>query len=638
MNYTPQIVSTFADSSVERILIIDDAYDPPELDRQSSGDLLDILSAGDFRSRVDETLLDEEVREAAIEALTNNELEDSAIPTATAGLYQVFVDERAASVDPGGVFAATKGSALGALEPLLELLHHCQDDSPVLTVGKNNALNISSDFKPHLIFMDFFLSPPTGAITNITAGSGGTQSTKLLRSILSALCDDLPAVVLMSSQDVTRYKDTYFSQLDNKMTGFRFGFLHKSWVQGRGQELTVSGDAADVLMDTAGSFEFGRALEAALVTWKDGAEKALRRLYAELREFDVKDFAYLLKFRLYEEGEPFADYLEWFVGESLRAIVDDEVDWSVEEFSQLNDRTLASAIEGAHPLPSEGLAKFFHRMRFNSRASRVRNRLFLGDVFVSSDHEHVRMVVSPDCDLVSRRGNRAASRVLTIGGDIQGLNDGGAAAGDLIYDDSPKVIKWNRKDQMTHEFGDLANLRVGDSSYTYFASMRPMFAQAIQKSMVADLSRVGLPVPPTVDIGAPVTVHLKKNVDNQAQVVEIDGLEESYGQVILPRGGRDRQMRVLFTRRFLRELLAKLEELTDEDLPSDYREHWRNWTNQAERVRRAMLREGVKLPGEGVFKLVTSTDGPRGRSWLEIVVDISEEAQINMRGMDPLVS
>ncbi len=639
MNYAPQIIETFKVSSVERILVIDDAYDPPKFDPEFGGDMLDILSATDFdlREHVNEHALSEEDREAAIDALNATELDDSAIPAALAALYQVFVDTRTDVVDPGGVFAAAKGAALDALDPLVDLLHRCGDDPRIVKVGTREALRTSGDLQPDLIFMDFFLSPPARTTRDLTRGQWDgdrDRSIKLLKTILKALPNQVPAVVLMSSQDVADRKGAYLGRLEDRVMALRFGFLLKDWVQGSGQDLTASGDAADVLMDTSGSFEFGRVLETALMAWKLGAEKALEQLYSELREFDVKDFAYLLRFRLYKEGEPFADYLEWFLGDSLRAIVDDRVDWRTCEFRRLNDRSLTKAIEGAHPFPSPRLASFFHRLRFNSRESRPRGRFALGDLFVSPNLKSVRMVISPDCDLVPR--NRGATRILTIGGNIRGLHEDHALAGELIFQNSPKAIKWNCKDLMSHEFGECSSLQVDGESYTFFASMRPMAAQTIQKAVLADFSRVGLAVPPTVDVGAPVKVYLKKNVDNQGRVEELAELEESRAQVFMPRGGRDLKRRVLFTSRFFRELLARLQGLSEDDLLSDHRDYWRDWLTQAESVRETMLRHGLELPGEGLHKLQTSIGRPKRRSWLEIVVDISEEALLDLHGTDPL--
>ena len=640
MNYAPQIVETFKASSVERILVIDDAYDAPELDpQQVGGALLEILSDDQFRERVSEQILSERDRTAAIEALNENDWEDDSVTAAIVSLYRFFVDDRQNAVDPGDAFAAAKGGTLDALDPLLELLHRCADDPKIVTVGTGGALRAAEDLQPDLIFMDFYLSPPERTTRDLTRGQWDgdrTRSIKLLKRILASLSDNVPAVILMSSEDVADRRDAYLSRLEDRVMALRSGFLLKGWVQGRGHELTASGDAADVLMDTSGSFEFGRALETALTVWKEGAQEALIQLFSELREFDVKDFAYLLRFRLYEEGEPFADYLEWYLGESLRAIVDDKVEWQSSEFRKLNDRTLTQAIEGAHPFPSPRLARFFHRLRFNSRERRPRGRFALGDVFISPDHKSVRMVISPDCDLVPRNNKPAAIRILTIGGSIRGLNEQGAWAGELIFRNSPRAIKWNYKDLKTHEFEDCENLPVDGKPYAYFASMRGMPAQTIQKAVLADLSRVGLAVPPTVDVGAPVKVYFKRRVGNQGRVEELEGLREARAQAFMPRGGKDLKMRVLFTPKFFRDLLARLQGLSEEDLLCAHRDFWRGWLAQAESVRGTMLREGLVVPGMSLHKMETSIGKRKENSWLEIVIDVSEEALIDLQGIDPL--
>ena len=640
MNYAPQIIQTFRESAVERILVVDDAYDPPDFDPQLSGDLLGVLTASDLREHVSEDLLCEEDCDAAVAALKKSELDDAAITNTIATLYGVFLETRATTVDPGGAFAAAKGTALDILDPLLELLHRCRDVTGIKRVGTGDAaIGVYRDLKPDLIFMDFFISPPERTTKDITKGQRDgdrNRSITLLKTMLSDDIDADPAVVLISTEDVANRKEAYLGRLDDRVMALRFGYFHKGWVRGTGQALTASGDAADVLIETSGSFEFGRTLEAALKTWRTGAEEALKDFYRELRDFDVKDFAYLLRFRLYDEGEPFADYLEWFLGESLRAIVDDTVEWTTDDFTRLNDRELTQAIEGAHPLPSVRIARFFHRMRFNSWEVRPRGRFALGDLFVAPNGNSVRMVISPDCDLVPRDGNPGASRLLTIGGKIRGLQEAGAFAGELIFHNTPKAIQWNFKDLMTHEFGDTAALDVNDTAYRFFASMRPMSAQTIQKTVLADLSRVGLVVPPTVDVGAPVKVYVKKDVDNQAQVVEVEGLSDARAQVLMPRGGNEVKKRALFTPRFVRELLVKLGEMEEGDLLSHHRQHWRECIDGAAEMHTALLREGLAFPGEAIFKLDVSVGKPKKKSWLEIVIDVSDEALIDLQGTDPL--
>ena len=100
---------------------------------------------------------------------------------------------------------------------------------------------------------------------------------------------------------------------------------------------------------------------------------------------------------------------------------------------------------------------------------------------------------------------------------------------------------------MTHEFSDVSTLHVGKVPYLYFGSLRAMSAQMLQKAALADLSRVGLAVPPTVDVSAPVRVFVTKNMHNRARMVELEGVEEPRAQVFVPRGGKDVHKRLLFT-------------------------------------------------------------------------------------------
>ena len=642
MNFATQIIKSFQASAVERILVVDDAYDAPELPEQSEGGLLDVLQSPELREHVTAEALPERELVAAVEALRGGEYDDEAVDEAISSVYSAYVDSRAVAIDPGESFASAKGSALEALDPLVELFDRCGDASEIQKVGKGGALRAFRECRHDLVLMDYFLSPRERSARAATKGEADgdrRRSIELLKTILEMAGEETPAVILMSSEDVGECAQRYRSSLKGRVTALRFGFLNKNWIKGRGTELNASGKAADVLMDTSESFEFGRTLEAALHRWKDGAREGLNALHKELREFDLKDFAYLLRFRVYEEGEPFADYLEWFLGESLRAVVDDTVKWNTEEFTQLNERKLTEGIEGAHPVPSTRIASFFGRMRFNLRENRIRKRFALGDLFIASNNRNVRMIISPDCDMVPRGRNRGARRFLTIGGTIHGLVEDQALVSELIFYQTPKAIKWNFKDVMVHDFGDLSEVDVGETKYSYFGTMRAMPAQTIQKGVLADLSRVGLAVPPTVDVSAPVKVYIKRMVDGKPKVSEFEKLEEARAQVFMPRGGKEEQKRALFTSRFMRDLAARLEGMDEGELFPQDRGHRRNWISDPIRVRRAMLREGLKLPGEGIFKsklLIGDGEG-QGKNWLEVVVDVSDEALIQLHTMDPLV-
>ena len=641
VNYTTQIIDSFKASVIRTILVVDDAYDPPAPLEGHEGELLEVLEWPELRAYVTEESLGEEDLQSAIEALSQGEFEHEAVDSATSALFDAYLHRRMPELDPGGEFSRLKEVPLTALDPLLKLLESCGDGLCIRRVGKGAALSMYRTLRPDLILMDFFLSPPertTGASTKSEEFADRKSSIDLLKSILQIQETEgvTPAVILMSSEDVQNRAQRYRSSLEGRVTALRFGFLNKKWIRKAGSGLIADGDAADVLMETSGSFEFGRTLEVALQRWKCGAETGLGELYKELRDLDVKDFAYLLRFRLYEEGEPFADYLEWFLGESLRAVVDDEVEWNTEEFSRLNERRMTDAIEGARRDPSSRIAQLFHRMRFNSRQNRVRARFGLGDLFVTADRRSVRMVITPDCDLVLRNGRRGANRLLTVGGTIRGLGDEKAFAGNLIFYGVPKALTWELKDVVSHEFGDEAELLVDGEVYSYYATMRALAAQAIQKEVLGDLARVGSAVPPTIDVNAPVKVYLKKKVKNRSEIAVLDDLEVPQAQVFMPRGGSEKNMRALFDRRFVRTLLARLEGIDESELFPNDRVHRNNWIGKASKVREVLVRDGIRLPGDGPFKMFASLGDKKGKSWLEIVVDVSDKALLHSRGTDPL--
>ena len=204
-------------------------------------------------------------------ACRRDDYDHEAIGDAISSLFDAYVHRRPAEVDPGGAFAGLKDSSLEALDPLLELLERCGNRSCIRRVGRDAALRVCREWRPDLILMDFFLSPPdrtTGASTRKEELADRKSSIDLLKSILQLDGGVTPAVILMSSEDVQGRAQRYRSRLEGKVTALRYGFLNKKWIRRAGDGLIAVGDAADVLMETAGSFEFGRTLEAALGQWK----------------------------------------------------------------------------------------------------------------------------------------------------------------------------------------------------------------------------------------------------------------------------------------------------------------------------------------------------------------------------------
>ena len=190
---------------------------------------------------------------------------------------------------------------------------------------------------------------------------------------------------------------------------------------------------------------------------------------------------------------------------------------------------------------------------------------------------------------------------------------------------------------MTHDATSIEEIKVGDSEYRFFSRLNALPAQAIQKRALADLSRVGVAVPPTIHATAPVITYLKLQGDNQEKLVPIDGLPSSRAQVLMPRGGHDSHKRLLFSKAFVRALHNHLIALDAETIVEKYREYpplllekWDDFSTQLKRT-------GFKLPGQYNDLLVGATaQKPKKHMWLQFVCDLSEDALIEMESVDPL--
>ena len=100
-------------------------------------------------------------------------------------------------------------------------------------------------------------------------------------------------------------------------------------------------------------------------------------------------------------------------------------------------------------------------------------------------------------------------------------------------------------------------------------------------------------------------------------MVELEGLGDARVQVVLPRGGNDARKRAVFTPKFFRELVERVEELDADELLADHKQFRRNWMDGLDRVRKAMLQNGLELPGEGLFNVGMCVGSEKGQSWLE---------------------
>ena len=183
MGHEKQIIDAFRTNKIERILLIDDAYDPPLLNDNYIGDFLDFMDSTDGRAACNESGIEENTIEAAIEAASGNQIDSKDLKTVIDALYTSFrQNNEDQKFDPGEHFKLLKSPGLEQLRPLFNLLSKCGE---VHTAGLEDGMACYSEFGPQIIFLDYYLDADV-SIDNIDKDDmtrGRDQSLGLLRGV-----------------------------------------------------------------------------------------------------------------------------------------------------------------------------------------------------------------------------------------------------------------------------------------------------------------------------------------------------------------------------------------------------------------------------------------------------------------------
>ena len=628
-----RIIEAFISNEITEVLLIDDAYDPPILDSDAATQLADYLESGNDHVGWVDRGIDEDVLCTAANAASTGEYGNDALKRVYHTLYAEFVRTEEGKFDPGGYFYLYKGAALSALRPLYSLLRKCGDNISARTAGLESGAELYFEHRPQILFLDYYLDRgDTGT------GSARDASLNFLRQVITDIDEqNIPAIVLMSSQQIDDVQKFRHEVKDNQIMSLRFQYLKKEWIQQNNDQFIIDHGAADVLLDMSQGYIFGRLLQQALVQWKEGAEQALNDLMRQVSNLDMKDFAYLLRFRLREEGQVLSEYMEWLFGEYLKGLIDKKINWEHSSFSRLNHDVIEEKIEGAFDGPTIRIAEFFHDIRVAERRANLPHRYKFGDLYANRDGNDIRSVISPDCDLVVRKGKAKIKRILTMGGTLHTFAQEGSAAEDLILRrNTPYSVQWNPKDLETFPIEGEGALHE-NSNFQFFGTLRPLYAQEMQRRALTDLSRVGLPVAPAFGINATATVWMRQNNDFKPIQME---RSSSLATIIPARIGRGR--RILLRRHFVYELIDRLKTIDRQDMTEQDYTWLESILNDIDKFYKQFLRDGEMAKTKGVFGTGFVVDDKPNRKrdapWLQIVVKISEEEMEELEMIDPLAS
>ncbi len=567
MDQAARITAAIEQGGITQVVVIDDAFDPPVVGNEDAGPLYELLTDGQHQWARRKSGLTEEEATAAAEALLNTEYADEAVTLAVSKVYARFVERFDARFDPAGRFDALKGSNLSYVRPLLRLLSKCRGVR-VTRVGSNDANIDLAGHEAQVVFVDYYLdrgftaeSDPDGA----QGQAARSASIRMLRAVLDAQPGTGPSVMLMSSHAVADRADAFRREIrDSKRPIFasRFAYMAKDDLkEDEGGAIEIAPAAADSLLDIAQRHLFAGAIEDALTHWKEGVDAAVESVWDTITKLELKDFAYLSRFRLAEEGQPLSSYLEWFFGEVLVDAVARKVAWDKPSWATLDEAAAkgkpGSQIEGAFDGPTAGVAELYFRARVDARPERQGKDMRVGDVYAGPAGE-VLAVITPECDLVVRtNGRRAAPRLTAVAGSLRSLSGPDTSVADfLIHDGAMSNVVWNTKDVRTIEFGTIG----AGGGYRLIGTLRPLYAYELQRRVLNDFGRVGLAVAPAMAVNAKAAVVVRGR-DGPIRLELASGVDASCA-VIPKRGGTDLP-RIVYRRSFANEVLERVAALGD---------------------------------------------------------------------------
>jgi hypothetical protein len=202
------VLKAIKGSGVSKITIIDDAFDPPEIDTNNAGNLLGFLEGDDFGPIGQELGLAEK-RAGAMTAIENSEYDADELVEMVSAIYDRFVTTADEKFNPNGIFS-TQVPNINYLRPLLTLLDKANPKLEIQRIGSNPELLAGVNKDTHLIFIDFYLD--RGVVDDSDAKAKGAAkkiSLERVKELLRSQGDNAASVILMSWQDVESEADKF---------------------------------------------------------------------------------------------------------------------------------------------------------------------------------------------------------------------------------------------------------------------------------------------------------------------------------------------------------------------------------------------------------------------------------------------
>jgi hypothetical protein len=389
------------------------------------------------------------------------------------------------------VKAAGKGrkEKLGKLAASLKKLGVRVSSIPAERASKAKKDPVASDV--NVVLLDYDLGD---------ADAGATLS----RSIAGKIYDQFrdaerpPLVILMSSKPLTD-EDVATFQKGTKVLSGMFYFVPKD-------DLFDEERCNYRLAAFARSLITGQTLQVFVSKVEAALDAARERTFKDVRSLSISDFTYLKMLRLHEDGEPLGEYLMWLMSAHLLNYLSASPDVQASQ-AKLNELQF-DHLPPTQAEPSPNLAMLYSSAVMRNMAElptdpkEQSGSLQFGDLFQADNK--VWLCITAPCDLAfgpTRPKDKKRSIVL-LPGKLVPIDEEMSAfkrrlpRTELVWRDG-KVFRilWSPKEVEISAWGKVGEWQTKNKSKRV-ARLHTPFALEIQRLFAADLTRIGMPVPP----------------------------------------------------------------------------------------------------------------------------------------------
>ncbi|HEX8573799.1 MAG TPA: hypothetical protein VF759_13730 [Allosphingosinicella sp.] len=547
MPYRDLLRKTFADCGIARVAIVDDAFDEPNFELLEQAQFTALKAALDDLSEDPDyaTLL------PILEGATGKPLADI---RGTLNEEATFIPlwERFVAVDPAEplyrllspLFGALGTDKRDKLHPLIALrdLIKTSTDATVETFDSATTADDVLDFD--MILLDFYLAEdvpakPGAKLTVPRKKAARRRSINFLADLVTKKPDKTPLVMLISSMasptDLPDFRD------EANMLMSKMSFMPKEYAE---KDIAR---AQHTILTLAKHRPHAEALVTLLSMWRQAVDEASKQLMVSVRELDLTDYSYLQTYRLASEKTPLAQYLTWLFSGQLVDLVERE----------LREKKVETVVEGLslpEPIPglispTPGIARVYSALttsRIPIASGSFQPPAWAGDIYLETKRYNeiygktlkvlrrqksmpeIMAVVTPACDLVPGRKGEKLRTVTMIGGSLVPLGDSVHPNVHLVMlNERPFVIMWNPKWPVTMSVDAMGPGSSMAGRYQWVGRLRDLYHAELQHKLMADISRVGLPVAPTMPEKVPVRILARTNNAHPAYETVLDHDAES---------------------------------------------------------------------------------------------------------------